>query len=1011
MKKYLLVLLSVLLFQFGSVLAAEKGYSAYGFMPLTSSDGTFSTKLVKFNTTEPAKVTEVASFDRFIRAAVCIDGTYYMMAADDGLVCYSFLKMDLATKSVTTIADYSTSNRENALMVMDMAYDATTDNIYALAFDITGAVEDPEGNLDIPFGLFTIDKETGKATLMGYQDFEMLYSLAFNQEGQLVVLSSQGVLWNMLKETGTLAEEVGSADQAPSALQSMTFDKDGVLWWAGFNEVKQGTGSTPNGFLGKFTFNPDEYFYEFANVGQLGNNIEIVGLYIDPINVSPDAPAAVTSLVAKPGSEGAATCSLTWKNPTKTYGGSALADGFSINVYRNDELVKTFSNCKAGAEMSFNDNGMAADFYRYKVETFNNAGTGVPAFSENLFVGTDIPGAVEELKAVKVAEGYDITVNWNIPSTGANNGWYDKNNLTYKVVRYPGGTVLHNDLKATSFTDKTITELKGYYYQVTAVAASGEGISANTNAVVSGPAVEKIPYVGDFSSIDGLNLWTVTNADNDEYAFLNHVYGNGTCALRYFPENKINPEGIANEWITSIPIKLEAGKFYSVDFKINGYGEIFPINYQVTIGKDNTPASQTKVLGTYPNEAVQGVTPRSLIFSVEETGIYHIGFNILNTVMFELHGFEINERQLVELEAVSLSGSKTPQLGAENAYEVVIKNNGVNTIYGYKVALVDEQGTELAYTIQNEPLESLYKKTTLVYWTPTKATSYKIAAVVTAEGDAVADNNKTETLEVMSLGNGNWIDVTEGKSMAPTYPFNVSAKHGLAQTIYTQQEVGGSASTITAVKFYPYVFGKNEVDAFNGKIYMANTTKAAFEGNDPIGQNEFTLVYSGVLKIKNGDTELPIMLDTPFNYTGGNICLMTVSETDAPSYYLSWYGKSAEKRQLSYSNKTAPFDFTQEMKSEKYLPNISFYTSASGGVNTIVSNGNISVYPSPAQAVINVKSDSAIGNIEIYSTSGVLQMRTSEFANATEATLNISNLQSGCYILKTSNAARMFVKQ
>lgn len=672
MKKYLLIFLSVLFFQFGTALATEKGYTAYGFVPLTSSEGALSTKLVKFNTTEPANVSEVANFNRFIRAAVCIDGTYYMMAADDGLVCYSFLKMDLATQTITEIANYSTSDRESALMVMDMAYDATTDNIYALAFDITGAEEDDAGNLDIPFGLFTINKETGKATLMGYQDFEMLYSLAINQEGQLVVLSSQGVLWNMLKETGTLAEEVGFAEQVPSALQSMTFDKDGVLWWAGFNELQDGTTSTPNGFLGRFTFNPDEYFYEYSTIGQLGNNIELVGLYIDPINVSPDAPAAVISLAATPGSEGAATCSLTWKNPAQTYGGGVLADGFSVNVYRNDELVKTFSNCKAGADMSFNDTDMTAGFYIYKVETFNSAGTGVPAFSENMFIGTDIPGAVEGLKAVKAAEGYNITVSWNMPSTGANNGWFDKNNLTYKVVRYPGETVIYNDLKATTFTDNTISELKGYYYKVTAVSPSGEGVSANSNAVVSGPAIEKIPYVGDFSSTDGLNLWTVTNGDNDEYTFSNHVYGNGTCALRYFPENKLNPEGTANDWITSVPVKLEAGKFYSIDFKINGYGEIFPINYQVTIGKDSTPASQTKVLGTYPSEAVQGVTPRSLIFSVDETGIYHIGFNVLNTVMFELHGFEINERQLVELEAVSISGNKTPQLGAENAFEVVI---------------------------------------------------------------------------------------------------------------------------------------------------------------------------------------------------------------------------------------------------------------------------------------------------------------------------------------------------
>ena len=113
---------------------------------------------------------------------------------------------------------------------------------------------------------------------------------------------------------------------------------------------------------------------------------------------------------------------MKWKNPTQTYGGGTLADGFSINVYRNDELVKTYSDCKAGAEMTFEDKNMTANFYRYKVETANKAGNGVPAFSENIFIGTDIPGAVEELKAVKNSEGYDITVSWNIPSSGANNG-------------------------------------------------------------------------------------------------------------------------------------------------------------------------------------------------------------------------------------------------------------------------------------------------------------------------------------------------------------------------------------------------------------------------------------------------------------------------------------------------------------------------------------------------------------------------------------------------------------
>mgnify|MGYP000825620875 FL=1 len=166
-----------------------------------------------------------------------------MIAADDGLVCYSLLKMDIPTKNVSTITDYTLSDRENALMIMDMTYDVITQNIYALAFDIAAAEEGEDGELDIPFGLFTIDKVTGEATLVGYQDYEMLYTLAASPEGQLVALSSGGTLWNLSKSSGELAEEMGHTEQLPTALQSMTFDKDGLLWWAGFNE-KQTSGLT-----------------------------------------------------------------------------------------------------------------------------------------------------------------------------------------------------------------------------------------------------------------------------------------------------------------------------------------------------------------------------------------------------------------------------------------------------------------------------------------------------------------------------------------------------------------------------------------------------------------------------------------------------------------------------------------------------------------------------------------------------------------------------------------------
>ena len=94
-----------------------------------------------------------------------------------------------------------------------MTYDATTQNIYALTFDITAAEEGEDGEIDIPFGLFTLDKATGEATLIGYQDYEMLYTLAASPEGQLVALSSGGTLWNLSKLSGELAEAHPSSQE------------------------------------------------------------------------------------------------------------------------------------------------------------------------------------------------------------------------------------------------------------------------------------------------------------------------------------------------------------------------------------------------------------------------------------------------------------------------------------------------------------------------------------------------------------------------------------------------------------------------------------------------------------------------------------------------------------------------------------------------------------------------------------------------------------------------------
>lgn len=192
---------------------------------------------------------------------------------------------------------------------------------------------------------------------------------------------------------------------------------------------------------------------------------------------------------------------------------------------------------------------------------------------------------------------------------------------------------------------------------------------------------------------------------------------------------------------------------------------------------------------------------------------------------------------------------------------------------------------------------------------------------------------------------------------------------------------------------------------------MANTEKATFDGIDPIALSEFKLVFDGELKVDNGDKELPIMLDTEFDYTGGNICIMTVSETQAPSYFLSWYGRKGEGRQLAYSDDMTAFDFSQALKMDAYLPNISLHSSVSSGVESVKKENEMAIYPSPAHTTITIESAEPLGTISIYAVSGALVMQTESFCDQNVATVDVSQLANGYYIVKIAQETRMIIKQ
>ncbi|MBX2888281.1 MAG: T9SS type A sorting domain-containing protein [Ferruginibacter sp.] len=88
-----------------------------------------------------------------------------------------------------------------------------------------------------------------------------------------------------------------------------------------------------------------------------------------------------------------------------------------------------------------------------------------------------------------------------------------------------------------------------------------------------------------------------------------------------------NSNNAANTWAFTPAMTLSSSKQYIVQFYMAVAGASFPENLKVTLGSDQTSASQTTVLLDFPNFTATTQTLQSKIFTVSASGTYYAAFN------------------------------------------------------------------------------------------------------------------------------------------------------------------------------------------------------------------------------------------------------------------------------------------------------------------------------------------------------------------------------------------------
>lgn len=655
------------------------------------------------------------------------------------------------------------------------------------------------------------------------------------------------------------------------------------------------------------------------------------------------APAAVSELIVTPTSGGVKSASITFKSPTLTIGGSSLPLISKIEIFRGETSVKVFENPDIGTNLTYIDDltGNDSGIYSYRVVATNSSDEGASS-TISTFIGEDIPTAPKNVLITK--SGYNAVVSWIAPVMGVNNGWINSNTLTYKIIRNPGNNVVAESVTGDSFTDTNISELAAYTYTVQPKTSAGEGAAGTSNTLIVGNPFT-IPYSCGFDSALQFGLWTVIDANGDNSTWKLYT---STLAAQY-SYNKLNN---ADDWLISPPIYLKAGR-YKLSYDYRATNASTPEKLKVFYGTGATVIDQ-RYEAMVQSEITNTTFLRQIVsvtIPEEEGGDWNFSFyacSPMNSNNMQVDNIVIEELFDKDLMALSIAGNQYPKANKEYPYSVTIKNNGAVTQNQYSVELIDAENNVLATQVCTETISANEVKTVIINYTPNEATNMEVRGKVVLVGDKVTSNDISTTsitVEVQPADGDDIILIGSGTEEATTLPIAFYYKSGVSQTIYLAGELEVENGQIKKLT-YPYNNTNTKGVERALKVRMANTSLDNLSGGW-IAQEELTLVYDGTAKIDAGTGKMEITLDTPFVYTGENICIMNISpKGDAFMNNVKFYLTSTtEALSRTYTSDSQEFDGTQVGTAVKKYPRVILQvdTSNAGQIEGMIKCNDLAV--------------------------------------------------------------------
>lgn len=529
-----------------------------------------------------------------------------------------FYRYDIEDNSLKQIADYG--GQASGTAFSNLCYDYTDGTMYCTDGFMGGtwlAVIDPETGLH---------KKTCRLNVPLDMDHsyyaDSLTTIAINYDGEMYGLTYWGNIVKINKFTGE-CKVIAKMDYNPdtafmySSANRMFFDHETGdcylhLWTYTGQQTEIRKLDLTTGHSEQFAPYPNE------------TDESLYGIYIPFTAAEPSAPAQVTNLTVTAADKGERKATLSWTNPTKTYGrGGTLEELNKIEIYRNGELIHTIDNPVIGGKETYTDLPEKHDYYTYRVVGYNDSGRGDRACASS-YVGMGIPQMPQNVTLT--ADGDDVKVTWSMPEVGSFDAYIDYNDVVYDVVRYEGINTLTETKVAEGISEKefidTPDRLGRYFYGVTARNSAGTGESGNSENLICGPAI-RVPNTFDFNDENANQTWTIIDGNGDDDSWKAEANGPWT----YVMNSKFNIYAgyAAMEYLISPKTNLEKDKRYKVTFTAQPGSDKITEVLAISFGKQATPQAQDSVT-QYNIISKQGVSLRANLPVIKETGSYHFGF-------------------------------------------------------------------------------------------------------------------------------------------------------------------------------------------------------------------------------------------------------------------------------------------------------------------------------------------------------------------------------------------------